>query len=244
MAYWTAARYMLAQERLALHFLRLAGFEVYLPRLREQRILRGRRVEVTPPLFPGYCFVAIELQWHAAHRAPGTNGLVMNGGGPAHVPDNVIAELKSRERNGFIELQQAARPTYRLPREGHDRAVRRTAWDLRRHEAAPAGRGPAHAARRAAAGQPFARSHRAGVTASRRGGSGIVDAIGGLQKAELPQSTDPPSHGENRGSSPLGSASEIKYLARKTLLVSNGCPINGCEQPCTRTENSAGRGRP
>ena len=33
MAYWTAARYMLAQERLALHFLRLAGFEVYLPRL-------------------------------------------------------------------------------------------------------------------------------------------------------------------------------------------------------------------
>ena len=93
MAYWTAARYMLAQERLALHFLRLAGFEVYLPRLREQRILRGRRVEVTPPLFPGYCFVAIELQWHAAHRAPGTNGLVMSGGGPAHVPDNVIAEL-------------------------------------------------------------------------------------------------------------------------------------------------------
>ena len=52
----------------------------------------------------GYCFVAIELQWHAAHRAPGTNGLVMNGGGPAHVPDNVIAELRSRERNGLIVL--------------------------------------------------------------------------------------------------------------------------------------------
>ena len=110
MAYWTAARYMLAQERLALHFLRLAGFEVYLPRLRAQRIVRGRRVEVTPPLVPGYCFVAIELQWHAAHRAPGTNGLVMNGGGPAHVPDNVIAELKSRERNGFIELTKPRRP--------------------------------------------------------------------------------------------------------------------------------------
>ena len=110
MAYWTAARYMLAQEGHALHFQRLAGFEVYLPRLREQRIVRGRRVEVTPPLFPGYCFVAIELQWHAAHRAPGTNGLVMNGGGPAHVPDNVIAELKSRERNGFIELSKPRGP--------------------------------------------------------------------------------------------------------------------------------------
>jgi hypothetical protein len=51
-AYWTAARYMTAQERLALHFLGLAGFEVYLPRLREQRIIRGRPAEVTPPLFP------------------------------------------------------------------------------------------------------------------------------------------------------------------------------------------------
>jgi transcriptional antiterminator RfaH len=110
MAYWTATRLVPQQERLALHCLGLAGFDVYLPRLREQRIVRGRRVEVTPPLFPGYCFVAIELQWHAAHRAPGTNGLVMNGGGPAHVPDNVIAELKSRERNGFIELSKPRSP--------------------------------------------------------------------------------------------------------------------------------------
>ena len=37
-------------------------------------------------------------------------GLVMNGGGPAHVPDNVIAELKSRERNGFIELSKPRGP--------------------------------------------------------------------------------------------------------------------------------------
>jgi transcriptional antiterminator RfaH len=110
MAYWTAARYVPAQERLALHFLRLAGFEVYLPRLRGQRIVRGRRVEVTPALFPGYCFVMIELQWHAAHRAPGTLGLVMNGGGPAHVPDSVIAELRSRERNGLIELTKPRGP--------------------------------------------------------------------------------------------------------------------------------------
>ena len=110
MAYWSAARYTLTQERLALHFLGLAGFEVYLPRLREQRIVRGRKVDVTPPLFPGYVFVAIELQWHAAHRAPGTLGLVMNGGGPAHVPDSVIAELRSRERNGLIELTKPRGP--------------------------------------------------------------------------------------------------------------------------------------
>ena len=65
-------------------------------------------VEVTPPLFPGYAFVTIELQWHAAHRAPGTLGLVLNGGGPAHVPDGVIAELRARERGGLIEPSHAS----------------------------------------------------------------------------------------------------------------------------------------
>ena len=35
-----------------------------------------------------------------------------------------------------------------------------------------------------------------------------------------------PSHGENRGSSPLGSANEIKELLQDRRLVSNSCPIN------------------
>src|SRR5215831_16181734 len=35
-----------------------------------------------------------------------------------------------------------------------------------------------------------------------------------------------PSHGENRGSSPLGSANEINQLMQSRQLVSNDCPIN------------------
>src|SRR5262245_8338113 len=35
-----------------------------------------------------------------------------------------------------------------------------------------------------------------------------------------------PSHGENRGSSPLGSANKIKHLFQNDRLVSNDCPIN------------------
>ena len=46
----------LQREALALHCLKLAGFEVYLPRIRERRIERGRKVAAPPPLFPGYCF--------------------------------------------------------------------------------------------------------------------------------------------------------------------------------------------
>jgi hypothetical protein len=35
-----------------------------------------------------------------------------------------------------------------------------------------------------------------------------------------------PSHGENRGSSPLGSANDIKEFGCERRLVSNNCPIN------------------
>ena len=74
-----------------------AGYQVYAPRLRERRIANGRAVVRTPLLFPGYLFVWIELQWHAARWAPGVVRLVMNGVGPAAVPEGVIAQLKERE---------------------------------------------------------------------------------------------------------------------------------------------------
>jgi transcriptional antiterminator RfaH len=104
MSYWAVARLEANRERLALHCLGLAGYQTYFPRLREQRRSRGRRIEVRPALFPGYCFVLIQLQWHAARWAPGTLGLVMNGICPGHVPDKVITEIRARERNGLVEL--------------------------------------------------------------------------------------------------------------------------------------------
>jgi transcriptional antiterminator RfaH len=107
--FWCAARLMPRREALAIHCLGLAGFKVYLPRLRERRIMRGRRVEVRPPLFPGYVFVAIVLQWHRARWCPGVLSLIMAGDGPARVPDDVIAELRSRERDGLIELAKPPR---------------------------------------------------------------------------------------------------------------------------------------
>jgi transcriptional antiterminator RfaH len=99
--YWCAARLQPRREALALHVLTLNGYATYLPPLRQQH---GRKIEVRPPLFPGYCFVAIELQWHTARWAAGVIGLIMDGVQPAHVPDGVIAEIRSRERDGLIEL--------------------------------------------------------------------------------------------------------------------------------------------
>jgi transcriptional antiterminator RfaH len=104
MSYWAAAQLQPQRDGLALHCLRQAGFETYAPRLREQRTAHGRKVVRTPLLFPGYLFVLIELQWHTARWAPGVVRLVMNGIGPAAVPEAVITDLKAREIGGLINL--------------------------------------------------------------------------------------------------------------------------------------------
>ena len=104
MAYWAAAQLQPQRDQLALHCLKIFGFETYAPRLRERRIVRGRKVVKTPLLFPRYAFVLIELQWSQAQYSPGVTRLVMDGFVPAVVPDAVVTSLKAREVNGLIEL--------------------------------------------------------------------------------------------------------------------------------------------
>jgi transcriptional antiterminator RfaH len=107
-SFWACAQLEAHRERLALHCLGLAGFQTYMPRLRVKRLTRTRKMSVSmPALFPGYCFVWIELQWHAARWAPGVIRLVLDGIQPAKVPDKVIDELRGRERNGLVELPSA-----------------------------------------------------------------------------------------------------------------------------------------
>jgi len=55
---------------------------------------------VLSPLFPGYLFTRIELQWRGVRECPGVIKLVMSGEEPSRVPDEVIAEIRARERNG------------------------------------------------------------------------------------------------------------------------------------------------
>jgi transcriptional antiterminator RfaH len=82
---------------LALHCLGLAGYRSYVP-----RIAGPRKTSVA--LFPTYVFISIDLQWHTARWAPGVWKLIMAGEQPARVPDRVLDELRSRERDGLVEL--------------------------------------------------------------------------------------------------------------------------------------------
>ena len=106
MSYWCCAQVAANRYEAALHFLGLAGYRTYLPRFRERRRLPSKRhVEVATPLFPGYCFVWVELQWREARWTPGVLGMIMTGDAtPAHVPGRVIADLQGRERDGLIDL--------------------------------------------------------------------------------------------------------------------------------------------
>ena len=98
------------RERLALHCLNVSGFETYVPRVKERRIVRGRKVSEIAPLFPSYAFILIELQWHKARFALGVAALIMDGERPARVPDAVIADLHDRERGGLIRLPPPPKP--------------------------------------------------------------------------------------------------------------------------------------
>jgi transcriptional antiterminator RfaH len=104
MSFWAAARLEPQRERVAQHFLGLAGFQTYLPRLRERRRRNGRLIETRPLLFPGYGFVLVVGGWWQARWSVGVAGLIMNGAGPAHVSDSIIAEIRARERGGLVEL--------------------------------------------------------------------------------------------------------------------------------------------
>lgn len=99
MPFWSCAQLEPCREKLALHCLQLAGFTAYSPRVKSER-------RANAPLFPGYCFVWIELQWHAVRWAPGIVRLVQGGGHePARLPAGTIEALKSREGpDGLIVL--------------------------------------------------------------------------------------------------------------------------------------------
>ena len=87
MPYWSVAQLEANHERLALHCLGLAGYQVYQPRIRR---VTARKSSDSTALFPSYAFVRIELQWHAARWSPGVIRILLNGEAPARVPDHVL----------------------------------------------------------------------------------------------------------------------------------------------------------
>ena len=100
MSFWACALTEQNREKVALRFLTMAGYEVYCPWL-------GTKRNVVP-LFPGYLFVLVaDRGWWTARWTIAVRAIVgTHIGELAHVPDCVISDLRSRERNGLIVLPQ------------------------------------------------------------------------------------------------------------------------------------------
>jgi transcription antitermination factor NusG len=80
-----------------------ARFETYCPRIRR----RGRIAF----LFPSYVFVRLKanLHWYPIVWTPHVVRLIMAGERPANLSEGIVADLKRRERGGFVPLPRAAR---------------------------------------------------------------------------------------------------------------------------------------
>ena len=91
------------QERFAANHLRQAGHLTYCP----LRVIVSRKAgTVARPFFPGYVFanVQADADWRDIFLTPGVKAVVGGGERPRPLPAGVVREIKSRERNGFLEL--------------------------------------------------------------------------------------------------------------------------------------------
>jgi transcriptional antiterminator RfaH len=94
------------RERLAVESVALAGFEVFVPRIR----VRAGAKWKTCSLFPGYFFTRVVDRWRILERKIGVLHVIKFGGAPARCPDAEIAALLERsDADGVIRLR--ARPS-------------------------------------------------------------------------------------------------------------------------------------
>jgi hypothetical protein len=98
--YWTVAQLQPNRTGMAMNLLAQEGFTLYAPKIREQRVIRGHRRKVISALFPGYAFVRIALQWHAACWCPGVVRLVWTvwGTDPVRPVQGAFSDLRRHGR--------------------------------------------------------------------------------------------------------------------------------------------------
>lgn len=100
---WYAVHSHPRKESVALENLERQGFESYLPRLKVQKVRRGKAVTVDEPMFARYLFVRLDSgmggrSWAPIRSTIGVSRLVQFGGRPARVAPELIDWLRSREQ--------------------------------------------------------------------------------------------------------------------------------------------------
>ena len=105
------------QDERAEQNLRNQSFNCYRPLRRAQQVKRGRQVEVSESLFPGYLFVRLDrLQdnWYSIRSTRGVARLVTFGNEPAPVPADLINRLHAHECEAPVACQFACGDAVRI----------------------------------------------------------------------------------------------------------------------------------
>ena len=108
MDFWYAVNTKARCEAIACASLERHGVEVFLPMLRERKVLRGKCGPTTSPLFPRYLFAKFNVssQLRAVTYARGVKNIVTFGGGPSMVDESIIHAIRSQATDGAIELSE------------------------------------------------------------------------------------------------------------------------------------------
>lgn len=75
-----------------------ASIEVFNPKLRRKRLVRGRYEHIIRPFFPNYLFARFDAasQYHMIKYTRGVSGILGNAGSPWPVSEEIINIVKSR----------------------------------------------------------------------------------------------------------------------------------------------------
>ena len=108
MDFWYAVNTKTRCEAIACASLARHGVEVFLPMLRERKVLRGKCALTTSPLFPRYLFAKFDVssQLRAVTYARGVKSIVTFGSGPSMVDEPIIQAIRSQSTNGVIEIPE------------------------------------------------------------------------------------------------------------------------------------------
>ena len=107
---WLLLQVKPKQEARALENLQRQGGECYCPKIRIEKLSRGKRIEVEEALFPGYLFINVQpeqngLTYTSIRSSRGVSKIVGFGAEPIKVPETLIEQIKYREQAdsmGFI----------------------------------------------------------------------------------------------------------------------------------------------
>jgi transcriptional antiterminator RfaH len=114
-ANWLLLQVKPRQEMRALENLERQQAQCYCPLIQIEKLSRGKRIQVTEALFPGYLFINVQpqqggLSYTTIRSSRGVSKIVSFGAEPITIPEVLIEQLKQREGSGLIDAKEKNLP--------------------------------------------------------------------------------------------------------------------------------------